>query len=328
MGFLRIVSHLGSFKRILDQADRFFAEQRPDALVLIDFPGFHWWLAARAKKHGIPVIYFVPPQLWGWGGWRVGKMRRLVDDVLCTLPFEEPWYRARNVPVRYVGHPYFDELGAQQLNAAFIDEQADRPGTVIGLLPGSRNQELELTLTTLLGAAQRIHAARPETRFLVACFKPEHRHQTEERLHALGLPVEVHTGRTPEIIYLAKACLAVSGSVGLEMLYQRKPAVVVYRTSRIGMLGVRLLKTCPYISIVNLLADRELYPEFLSHRDEAPAAADKILHWLNDDSAYAEVCRQLTDLRSRVAEPGACAIAARLILETLTQRAPQIAKAA
>jgi lipid-A-disaccharide synthase len=328
MGFLRILSHISSFKRILDQADQFFAEQRPDALVLIDFPGFHWWLAARAKKHGIPVIYFVPPQLWGWGGWRIGKMRRLVDDVLCTLPFEEPWYRARNVPVRYVGHPYFDELHHQQLNSVFIDEQLEQPGTIIGLLPGSRNQELELNMTTLLGAAQRIHAERPETRFLVACFKSEHGQQIEERLRDLNLPIEAHTGRTPEIIHAAKACIAVSGSVGLEMLYQGKPAVVVYRTSRLGMIGVRLLKTCRFISIVNLLADRELYPEFLSHRDEAENAADRILHWLNDDASYAEACRQLADLRSRVAEAGACAKAASIILERLTREALHRAVAA
>ena len=95
---------------LLELADRVFQEQRPDALVLIDFPGFHWWLARRARAHGIPVLYFVPPQLWGWLSYRVHKMRRLTDRVLCTLPFEEEWYRQRNVAAEYIGHPYFDEL--------------------------------------------------------------------------------------------------------------------------------------------------------------------------------------------------------------------------
>jgi len=93
---------------LLSRADRYFRQHRPDAVVLIDYPGFNWWLARRAHFHGIPVFYFVPPQLWGWGGWRIEKMRRWVDHVLCSLPFEEGWYKARGVQAKYVGHPFFD----------------------------------------------------------------------------------------------------------------------------------------------------------------------------------------------------------------------------
>src|SRR5205085_7590304 len=138
MWVLRVLANIPVFLELLSRADRIFRHQRPDAVVLIDYPGFNWWLARRAHFHGIPVYYFVPPQLWAWAGWRVNKMRRLVDHVLCSLPFEEPWYRARGVEARYLGHPYFDELSRQQLNAAFVEEQSERPGTVVGLLPGSR----------------------------------------------------------------------------------------------------------------------------------------------------------------------------------------------
>jgi lipid-A-disaccharide synthase len=285
--------------------------------VLIDDPGFHWWLARRARAHGIPVFYFVPPQLWAWGGWRVRKVRRLVDHTLCALPFEEPWYRARGVAAHYLGHPYFDELRQQQLNAAFVEEQHDRPGTIIGLLPGSRNQELEQNLPTLLGAARRVHAARPETRFLVACYKAEHRSHVEERLRGLGLPIEAHAGRTPEVIHLARMTAAVSGSVGLELLYRGKPSVVVYRAHPATLWLSDRLRKCRYISLVNLLADRELFPEFLSDRDESDAVAGRLLHWLNDESAYEEVCTALAALKARVAEPGACARAAGYILDVL-----------
>src|SRR5690348_3802762 len=95
VGLIRVLVNVPRFRGILKLADRFFHEQRPDALVLIDYPGFHWWLARCARKHGVPVLYFIPPQLWAWGSWRVRKMRRLIDRVLCTLPFEEPWYRQR-----------------------------------------------------------------------------------------------------------------------------------------------------------------------------------------------------------------------------------------
>src|SRR5271156_5972342 len=108
MWFLRVLLNATTFLKVLSQADRYFRHRRPDAVILIDYPGFHWWLARRARFHGIPVFYFVPPQLWAWAGWRVEKMRRFVDHVLCSLPFEEAWYAERGVKARYVGHPYFD----------------------------------------------------------------------------------------------------------------------------------------------------------------------------------------------------------------------------
>ena len=95
MWFLRVLAHAPTFLHLLSRADRYFRHRRPDAVVLIDYPGFNWWLARRAHFHGIPVFYFVPPQLWGWAGWRVRKMKRYVDHVLCTLPFEVDWYRER-----------------------------------------------------------------------------------------------------------------------------------------------------------------------------------------------------------------------------------------
>jgi lipid-A-disaccharide synthase len=317
MWFLRVLANAPTFLGLLSRADRFFRHHRPDAVVLIDYPGFNWWLARRAHFHGIPVFYFVPPQLWAWAGWRVGKMRRWVDHVLCALPFEESWYRDRGVHARYVGHPYFDELSRQRPDPAFLAEQRARPGVVVGLLPGSRTQEVQRNLPTLLTAAGHIAGARPDARFLVACFKPAHRRYVDDRLGGRGLPVETCVGRTAEIIHLARACIAVSGSVGLELLYQGKPSAVVYRVGGLDLRVARRFKTTPFISLVNLLAGKELFPEFLTDRCEAEAVAGHVLRWLNDSAAYAALCGELADLRGRVAEPGACERAAQYILEQL-----------
>lgn len=319
VGLFRVLVNVPKFWRILGLADRVFQEQRPDALVLIDFPGFHWWLARRARAHGIPVLYFVPPQLWGWASWRVNKMRRLTDRVLCTLPFEQEWYRQRNVAAEYIGHPYFDELREQQLDHDFLTEQRARPGTVIALLPGSRNQELHYNLSSLLRSAVLIHGRRPDTRFLVACFREQHRRQVEERLAGLGLPIEVHAGRTPEIIHLAHSCLAVSGSVSLELLYRGKPSAILYRHHWTGIALAHLLKNCRYITLVNLLADKELYPEYFGTRCPAEELSGHILRWLNDRSAYEALCGELADLRRRIAVPGACERAAEAILAMVRQ---------
>ncbi len=319
VGIFRVLANVPKFWRILGLADRVFQEQRPDALVLIDFPGFHWWLARRARAHGIPVLYFVPPQLWGWASWRVNKMRRLTDRVLCTLPFEQEWYRQRNVAAEYIGHPYFDELREQRLDNAFITAQRARPGTIIGLLPGSRNQELHYNLSSLLRAAALLHARRSDVRFLVACFREQHRRQVEERLSGLGLPIEAHIGRTPEIIHLAHSCLAVSGSVSLELLYRCKPSAILYRHHWTGIALAHLLKSCRYITLVNLLADKELFPEYFGTGCPAEALAGHVLHWLNDRSAYETLCGELAALRERVAVPGACERAAEAVLAMVRQ---------
>jgi lipid-A-disaccharide synthase len=316
-GLGRVIRNFHRFLGLLLQANGFFREQRPDAVVLIDCPGFNWWVARRARAHGIPVFYFVPPQLWAWAGWRVKKMKRLVNHVLCALPFEEPWYRERGVAAQYIGHPYFDELAEQQLNAAFVEEQQDRPGTIIGLLPGSRDQEITGNLEPLLNAAAYVHAARPDTRFLVACLHPAHRDRVREKLRASTLPIEAHAGRTPEIIHLAHSCISVSGSVGLELLYRRKPAVVVYYASRFMTFVADSLMTCRYFSLVNLLADKLLFPEFKGPRLDAPNIGGPLVTWLNDQVKYEQTCDELTELRDRVWKPGACCWAARYVLEAL-----------
>jgi lipid-A-disaccharide synthase len=317
MWFLRVLANAHVFLDLLSRADRFFRHHRPDAVVLIDYPGFNWWLARRAHFHGIPVFYFVPPQLWGWAGWRVGKMKRWVDHVLCTLPFEEAWYAERGVAAHYVGHPYFDELPAQRLDSAFVARERARPGPVVALLPGSRTQEVENNLPTLVRAAARVHAHRPDARFLVACFKESQRAYVERYASSRGVAIEAHVGRTPEIIELAHACVAVSGSVGLELLYRVKPTVVVYRIGKLDLKVCRWFMTSRYISLVNLLAGRELFPEFLTDRCEAESVSGHVLRWLEDPTAYEAACRELAELRDDVARPGACEQAARYVLDAL-----------
>jgi lipid-A-disaccharide synthase len=315
-GIAKVLTNLPTFSRLLSLADRFFRTHRPDALVMIDYPGFHWWLARAAKERGIPVVYFVPPQIWGWATWRHTKMRRLVDEVLSGLPFEVDWLRRRHIPARFIGHPYFDELHQQRLDAEFLRAQRCRPETVVALLPGSRSSEVHYNLGPLLRSAALIHAQRPEVRFLAACFREAHQVKFAEEASRLDLPIEAHTGRTPEIIELAHSCLAVSGSVGLELLFRLKPSVVVYHHhwTHVALIGHVLLRS-PYISLVNLLAEKRLFPEYYSAKCLSETMAEHVLHWLQEPAAHANLVAELTTLRDRVAAPGACQRAAQRILE-------------
>ena len=132
----RVLANLPIFLHLGAKAESYFRTRRPDAVVLIDYPGFHWHLAQRAHRYGIPVYYFVPPQLWAWAGWRVKKVRRDFAAVLTAMPFEEEWYRERGVRTHYVGHPYFDELPRQTRNAEFMAEQRAKGKAIVAILPG------------------------------------------------------------------------------------------------------------------------------------------------------------------------------------------------
>jgi len=325
----RVLLHLPTFFHLAAKAESYFRTHRPDAVVLIDYPGFHWHIARHAHRYGIPVYYFVPPQLWAWAGWRAKKVRKHFRAVLTAMPFEDDWYRARGIRTHYVGHPYFDEIAHQKLDAEFLAEQRAKPGEIIALLPGSRTQEVLSNFPMMLNAARRIAAARPGVRFLIAAYREKQASLIRQELrraelgHESGdLNIELHVGRTPEIIELATVCIAVSGSVALELLVRLKPTVVVYRVGQaLHWLG-RRLATVKYMSLVNLLADAPLFPEFPVIRDEHAAIAARILRWLEHPEERAELVGKLAELKARVAAPGAVERAAEFLIVELS-RVPQ-----
>ena len=197
---------------------------------------------------------------------------------------------------------------------------------MIGILPGSRDQEVTRNIPEMLRAARRVHAQRPDTRFLVAAFNEQQAGMARAEVERWQMPVEVYVGRTPEIIELAECCIAVSGSVSLEMMYRRIPAVIVYRMRRFDLKVAKMLVKVPYITLVNLLAGEEVYPEFPTDRDPSEAVAARVLEFLNDSGRAAEVRKKLDQLCAEVAKPGACAAAARFIL-TVPSRSPPVSTA-
>ena len=341
MWFLRVLLNLHKFIGLARRAERYFEEHRPDAVVLIDYPGFNWHIARRAKKHGIPVFYYGTPQLWGWAGWRVKKMRRDVDHVLCKLPFEEQWYRERDCHATYVGHPYFDELANQQPDKAFIEAEQNKPGPLVLILPGSRTQEIKSNLQDQLKAAALVAQQAPNTRFAIAGYKQSQlelieSHVAASELAALNGRIETHIGRTPELIRAAHCCLAVSGSVSLELLYHAKPTAIVYRISRIAFWVQSKFRRVRYITLVNLLTTDDLFPqevgvydpqdpadahvlmpEYLTFEDRSRQLAAHVLGWLADDATYQRRVEELQAVRDKVGHGGASRRAADYLLREL-----------
>jgi lipid-A-disaccharide synthase len=178
--------------------------------------------------------------------------------------------------------------------------------------------EVQRNFKTQLRTARAIHRAHPETRFLVASYKESQRRIAEEMRRAYAdVPMQMFVGKTPEIMELSKACVAVSGSVSLELLYRVKPTVIVYRTDKFLETFIRPLLKAKYITLVNLLADKMLFPEYCHDRCPAAEAAASVLQWLDSDTAFGNTCRELLALREKTAMPGACARAARRIVEVV-----------
>ena len=322
MWLLQVLLNIHKFFGILDIADREFRANRPDAVVLIDYPGFHWWLARRAKKHGIPVFYFVPPQIWAWAGWRIKKVRRSIDHVLCSLPFEEKWYHDRGVPgAVYIGHPYFDELSERILDPEFIAQITAPARPLVAILPGSRTQEVTRNLPIMLQAAAKLGANHAHVRFAVACLHERHRELASQILQEAKLPaaieVTVYAARTPELIRVAQVAWAVSGSVGLELMVEALPTVVLYKIRAFDLWVARKFIKSKYISLVNLLADAEVMPEYLTAVDVSADLAHWAARWLDHPAERRQAVAALARLRDEVAIPGASDRAAKAIVDAL-----------
>ena len=321
MWFSRIWANMFRFVRLIGMADRYFATTPPDAFILIDCPGFNWWIARRAHARSIPVIYYVTPQLWAWFPWRIKKIRRFVDHVICSLPFEPDWYAARGVEASYFGHPYFDEFARQSIDQDFVTQLIQSgPSPIVGILPGSRTQEVEHNLPMFLKAARRIVGELEGTRFPVACYCDAHRDWVERMAADAGVAVTCYVGKTSEIIAASDVLMAVSGSVGLEILHRATPACILYVVPRLGPALSKPFRLARYVSLVNLLADRELLPEFLTGFDVSAEIADHLIGWLQSRKQYGEMVGALEALRDRVGQPGATSRAAADIVAWVAAR--------
>jgi lipid-A-disaccharide synthase len=322
VGIFRVLPLLWAFYRQVKRAERLFREARPDAVVLVDFPGFNWWIARKAKAAGIPVFYYLPPQLWGWAPWRVKRMRKFVDHILCGLPFEPQWYAEHGLQAEYVGHPFFDDVAETQLDANFCRRAHTEFKRIVGILPGSRNHEVESNFPLQIDVMEQVAARHPDVQFLVACFRERHRERCRQLLESRPrrLPVELVVGRTPEIIEVSDCCLMVSGSVSLEMLARAKPAVVHYRVSPLTYTLVRPLVNVKSITLPNLIAGRRLLPEWLvvlRPQRTVRAMASVINEWLANPIKLAQAARDLRQLRQEIGQAGATGRTADRILAQL-----------
>lgn len=314
VGLLEVLSHLshlrGIYKRILARIDA----EKPDAAVLVDYPDFNLRLAEDLKKRGIPVIYYVSPQLWAWRGGRIKKIARTVSHMIVIFPFEAPLYEAAGVRVTFVGHPLVDLVRAPTNAAAFRAANGLAPDRrIIALLPGSRPKEVQHNLPTLLEAAD-VLATRADVQFLIA----EAPHvDTVVRELAARHPVRIVSGQTHAALAVSSLALVASGTATVETALLDVPMVVVYRLSPLTYTLGRPLVRVPHYAMVNLIADAPVVPELIQADFTAERVVAEARRLLDSPVAVDRMRAALAEVRGKLGAPGASARAAAIVAGVL-----------
>ncbi len=314
MGFFEVARHLPKIRRIFLDTAAYLEQSRPDALVLIDYPGFNIRLAQRAHAAGIPVVYYVSPQVWAWKKKRIQTIAKCVRRMLVIFPFEQPLYQSAGVDCVYVGHPLLDHIAAHR------PKQPAAGPPLTGLLPGSRAQEIARLLPVMIGVARGVRERRPEMRFAAAAVNEERARQVREI--AAGFPLEVSVGGMYDLLAEARFCMVASGTATLETALFGVPLVILYRVSPPTYWLARLLVDVEHIGMVNILAGKSLVPEFIQHEASAEKILPQALELIDETPARARMIDALRDVRERLGAGGASERAASAILEVARASRP------
>jgi lipid-A-disaccharide synthase len=319
VGLVEVLSHLPAIRRAMAALEEALVREKPDLLLPIDFPEFNLKLAAKAKRAGVPVIYFVSPQIWAWRRGRIRKIRGLVRRMLVLLPFEATFYEEAGVPVTFVGHPAIDATRS----APPRDEVLKRAGVptgrpVVALLPGSRVAEVRRLLPRMLGAVRRLRAARPSLTAVIPRASTIPARMLDEIVARSGVAdVHVVSGPYPEILTACAAGAVASGTATLDAALAELPMVVVYRVHASSSILARMLVRVDRFSLPNLIAGETVVPELFQGAATEEAIAAELARYL-DSSAEAERVRQgLRAVRRKLGSPGVLERAADAVLMEL-----------
>ena len=289
--------------------------QRPDALVVIDFPDFNFRLARRIKQMGVPVVYYISPQIWAWRAGRLKTIREIADRVLVIFPFEESIYRKAGIPVEFVGHPLVDLAKSSQPADAFLRAHGLTPGVpTVALLPGSRPNEIDRILPDLLAAAGLIAGRVKPVQFVIARAP-----NLPDGLFAgvrrdAGPPTVIVEDDTDAVLAAADAVVTASGTATVQTALHDKPMVIVYRLSALSyFIGRRFVKLDTF-GMVNLIAGEKIVPELIQDELTPQAVADEAVSLLTDRARAARVREGLALVRQRLGASGASRRAAEAIL--------------
>ncbi len=324
VGLFEVFHHVRPIASAFIKVRRWMKKTRPDIVILVDFPEFNLMMASYAKSLGLKVFYYISPQVWAWRKRRVKKIKRCVDKMAVILPFEEEFFKEYGIDATFVGHPLLDSITVDKIQDRPLKESIGigRGERLVCLLPGSRKGEIERHFPIMAEAASIMEDRFENLRFLVALNSDTGADAKRfVRKVASGVSANIHTveAKTHEAIKASDICIAASGTVTLESAIIGTPVIVMYKVNPLSYaLGKKLIQV-KWVSLVNLIAEKELVPELLQNEASPERIASNTLEILNDPVRQSQIRSGFDQVVSRLGTPGASKRAAGLIMEFMSK---------
>jgi lipid-A-disaccharide synthase len=319
IGFLEVLKHLRIIRAVFKQLLVDIDKRKPDAAILVDYPGFNLHLAKELKKRSIPVIYYISPQIWAWGKGRIKTIQQTVTRMIVFFPFEEALYHSHGVPVTFAGHPSLDQVKPAQTAEAFRSSYNLSPAKrTIALLPGSRDKEIKTLLPIMLETAKRIvNGSDAPFQFLVLAASNVPAGLIPSIVQRHGLQVTIVNNKTYDAIAASDLCLVCSGTATLETGILATPMIILYKVNFLTWIYMRSLIKIPYIGLVNIVAGRKIAEEFIQYAATPESISSYCIDILAHKEKLAGLKAKLAVVRRSLGEPGASGRAADAVMELL-----------
>lgn len=303
MGLGEILKQLPQLLRCRQQITAYFIAHRPDVFIGVDAPEFNLDLEKKLKKQGIRTVHYVSPSVWAWRRWRLKKIAKAVDLMLCLFPFEKRFYQEHQIPVRFVGHPFADEISLDtDTLAARKTLGLPESAQIIALLPGSRRNEINYLGQLFLETAQHCYQQNTKLVFVVAMVNEEREQQFLQLASKVApkLPLQLIRGKARHVMAAANVVLLASGTATLEAMLLKKPMVVAYRMSTLSYWMAKILIKVDYISLPNLLANKLLVPEFIQEKASVENLSLALFYYLNNPDSVSKLKKEFLVLHQQL----------------------------
>ena len=319
IGLIEILKHYTEIRSALNLMKQLLTTEKPDLLVCVDYKEFNLKLAQFAKKLGIKVLFYVSPQVWAWRPGRVVTYGKAIDMMAVIFPFETAYYDAKNIPVRYVGHPSVDKVRPLRSKADDINTfHLETACPIIGILPGSRSNEIKRMLPVMLKAAEILQTRYPDAKFLLPQADSVRDETLESYLKNTTLEIQVIKHQVYDVIQCCDVIMTVSGTATLEVALLQIPMVIAYRLSPISYFIAKQLVKIPYIGLPNIIAEKAIAKELIQAEANPENLVEEIQQLLNDQQKRTDCLQGLSLVKQRLGQGGGSKNMADLALEMLT----------
>jgi len=299
VGIMEVFRSLGKISKVFWSLDRLLSKDKPDLVILIDYPDFNLLLARRAKKRNIPVVYFISPQVWAWRKGRINVIKRVVDKMLVLFPFEEDMYRRAGVNVSYVGHPLVDKINVFDTSDKVKQQLViDKKKPVVAIIPGSRHTEIELLLPDMIKSAKLIKKSIPDVQFFIPLADTIETSVVEPFID--GIDVSIVKKSMYEIVSVADFAIVASGTATLEVALLGTPFIICYRVSPLSYIVGKMLIDVPFIGLANIVAEKKVAPELIQGDFTPEAVFEYALSVLKNPEKAASLRKELLEVRKKL----------------------------